>query len=219
MTNSLIDPPEVTSSFTFDEVFENNAELQFYFSYRHLPVRNFTSFSKNVNELYELVYYLLYEERITADEILIFEYLATGNSIEGIIKLLEKVGLSKKGFVALSIVGSLIAGTWLYDSQIQATTDITKTQTEIVLNQSETAKNKAEAKKAEAETYNLQLQNILLQNKIKQDSIDRIKKHKDTHKIFKKTRAIDRSIKQAPINYTVINGNVVYNNSNNTMLE
>ncbi len=225
MANAVLDPPMVDNLNLFDESSQYNGILEIYLAYDYLPVRNFTSLTKNINELYELIYYLVYQERVPASEILIIEHVATGHSIEAVIKVLEKIGISRKAYIVLAIVTSLITAKVLYDNHNQANADLQKTiaetsksKSDIEKNNSEIEKNKAEAKKADAETYNLKLDAILKENNLKQDSIDRILKHKESPKIFKKKKSIDKSIKQSPINLTIINGNVIYG-GNNTLLE
>lgn len=232
MANALLDPPMADNLNLFDESFHYKGALEIYLAYDYLPVRNFMSLSKNINELYELVYYLLNEQRVPASEILIFEHVATGHSIEAVIKVLEKVGVSRNAYIALAFVLIIITAVVTVDNHNQARADLQHTLIETVKSKSDIEKNNsgiekdkaeakkalAEAKKAEAEAYSIKLDAILRGKKFKQDSIDRILKHKESPKIFKKKKAIDKSIKQSPINLTVINGNVIHGD-NNTLLE
>ncbi len=224
MKNSLIDPPiNVTDSIMLPE--DNfDGQLRIYLSYDYLPSRNFYLLSKNINELYEFVFQIIHNRPISKDELLIFEEIKTGNSIDAFLKILDKLNPPKSVWVCVSIVGALIIGHAAYQDgkKKSAETDYIKAQTEQVyinidLAKSQIEKNNAETEKTKLETERLKLENQLTIQNISKDYRDKVLAIKNLKKINRKLNSIKNQIMSKPINIAIINGSTIYNNSNNNI--
>lgn len=208
------DPPVAQGNMLLTNWGEGSGSIHIYLSYEeYLPAKNFFSALKSINELYEQVYFFLYDERVSLEELLVVDEIHTGNSIDAIVKLIEKLNLSKKGLTAIIIVIALITakGLYSYDENIRADTKM-KQETTLQI-QADTEKSKAEKQKALAEIEKLKMETVLLKNQIHKDSIEKINSEDKRKKMFRKAKSIRKNLTQAPINKTVINNVVIYGDS------
>jgi hypothetical protein len=205
------DPPISKRQMIYTNSGEESPSIHIYLSYdEYLPAKNFFSALKSINELYEQVYFLLYNERVSFEDLLILDQIHTGNSIDVVMKLIEKLTLSKKALTAIAIVIALITAKGLYsfDENIRADTKM-KEFTSIQI-QADTEKSKVEKQKALAEIEKIKMENVLLDNKIRKDSIEKINSEDKRKKLFRKAKSIRKNLTQAPINKTVINTIVIF---------
>lgn len=191
---------------------KSDNQIHFYIKYDYFPIKNFGTLNKTVNELYELVYFILYNEKVDSSEILVLEIAKTGNSIDLVVGLFEKLNPSKKAITVLIVVIALISAIGIYDNHNQKIVENKHTEYKIGETKAQTLKARAETAKIQSEQRKIELENILLKNKITKDSIEAINTEENRKKISRKQRSIQRSVMQKPITQTVINGTVIYNN-------
>jgi hypothetical protein len=205
------DPPVAKTQIHYTDSGEERRNIHIYLSYdEYLPAKNFFSALKSINELYEQVYFFLYNERISLEEQLVIDEIHTGNSIDAVVKLIENLNLSKKALTAITIVIALITAKGLYrlDENFRADTEMKKATTIQV--QADTEKSKAERQKALEETEKIKLEKVLLKNQIRKDTIEKINSEDQRKKMYRKARSIRRNLTQKPINKTVINNVVIF---------
>lgn len=209
----IIGDPPITRYNLMDYYVDSSSyQIHFYIKYEYFPLNNFGTLNKSVNELYELVYYILYNEKVNIENTLVLEIAKTGNSIDLVVALLDKLSPSKRAINVIAIVVALITSIEVYDNHNEKLSNNIHTQYKIIETQAQTEKIKAETSKTLEESKKIKLENILLENKIKKDSIDLINTEKNRKKISRKQTSIQRSVMQRPIIQTVINGTVIYNN-------
>jgi hypothetical protein len=201
MKTLLEDPPEITKADTFENSSELKDNIHFYLSYQYLPLKNISILIKNLDELYELIYILLHDEKVPLRNRLSLDYAETGNSLDWVAKIIKP---SKKSMIALSIAAAIlytpigiekyradIANRHLIDAQIEKT--------------------KAETAKTDAEKAGIDLENLMKEKRISQDSIARINDEVNRKKIIRKRNAIKKAISDKPIDKCVINNFIIFN--------
>lgn len=206
------EPPIIKYNLMDYWVDPSDYKIHFYIKYEYFPIKNFGTFNKSVNELYELVYYILYNEQVNRGDTLVLEIAKTGNSIDVLMALVDKLNPSKRAKKVMAIVIALITALEVYDNHSQKLVENRYTEAKIIAKEADAEKTKAEASKTLQESKKAELENILLKNKIGKDSIDLINTETNRKKINRKQTSIQRSLMQKPITQTVINGTVIYNN-------
>ncbi|MFD2519212.1 hypothetical protein [Salinimicrobium flavum] len=185
MNTNVSDPPVLgrTETFSFEN-FDNN--IKFYLAYDYLPLKDIALLIRGVDDLYELVYKALNEERVPDSLKLVLDTAHTGNSIEWVTELLEKAAPSKKALRALYLTGALI----YFPATIQNT-------------QADTNKTKADTEKIKAEIQNLEAERELLkvQKKREESEIELIEAKKkreeaEARKADKEAEKLDVEIQQ-----------------------
>jgi hypothetical protein len=229
MNTDVSDPPVIKrTEFLSFENFDNN--IRFYLAYDHLQLKDIAILFKGVDDLYELVYRALNEERVPENLKLVLEAAHTGNSIEWVTELLEKAAPPKKALRTLYLTAALIYFP-VTIQHTQADTDranadktrieatIQKLEAEKELIEVQKEREEAEKKKAEKEAEKLdveiqiqkaklekiELENFLLKNRIKEESINKILQDKNWKKVTKKRNQILDTINKGPIYYCKIN--------------
>lgn len=204
-------PPIINNKSEGYWIFPSDYQIHFYIKYDHFPIKSFGTLNKSVNELYELVYYILYNEKVNSDDVLVLEIAKTGNSIDLVIGILNQLGISRKAMKVMAIVVILITAIEIYDNHNQKLVENEYTESKTMETKAQTEKIKIETLKTAEEVEKIKLEKILLKNKIEKDSIDRINTTENRKKIGRKQRSIQRSVMQKPITQTIINGNIIYN--------
>ena len=218
-----------------DQPTDFNGQIHIYLSYDYLPSRNFYLLSKNVNELYEYLYKIINDKEISQSDLLIFEDINTGNSVDILLKILEKINPSKEAYIALGITSLLIIGhskyyeTKIHNSEIRQNNAITerifeetkliKTEQENNIAEFELTKAQIEKTKAETEKIKLESERIKLETELKKENInknirDKILQNENIKRINRKLNSIEKQIMNKPINISIINGNPIYNIKN-----
>lgn len=224
MSQATIDPPVIEEKPL--SLLQNNADdqLHIYLSYDHLPIRNFYLLSKSVNELYELAFEIIHERPISNAELLVLSDIHTGNSVDAIFKIIEKLQPSKKAISALAIAASLIyAHSYIQDAiKIQAETELTRAQTQHFI--ADTGLIKANTEKAKQETERIKYENerFALEDSLKKQGVDegyreKVLTRENLKRINRKLNSIRNQISAEPIHQAIINGNVIYNDNTTTI--
>jgi hypothetical protein len=204
MSTAIAEPPAITGTDTFEISFELRDSLHFYLSYEYLPLKNISILIKNVDELYDLIYLLLHNEKVPKIYRLSLDYAETGNSFDWIAKLIEIIKPSRKAMIALSMTAAVIytpIGIEKYNRDVAERHQI----------EAGSEKTKAETNKIKAEKESIDLENLMRKNKIAQDSIARVNAEKNRKKIIRKRNAIKKAISDKPINQCVINNIIIFN--------
>jgi hypothetical protein len=192
--------------------------IHFYLDYEYLPIRNISTMMKSVNELYELVYFIINDTHVPQEDKLVLSFAATGNSFDWVGTVLSQFR-SKKAKVAILIVAGLIytpigiekyrtdvANRGLIDAQTEHTiAQKAKTNAETASEKAKEALIKAEEAKKKAETESIDLDNLYKKNKMKEDSIAKLNSEKNRKKIMRKRSSIRRAAQHPAINICVVN--------------
>lgn len=217
MAQDTVDPPTMVPSTGLIQDGNSNGQLRIYLSYDYLPSRNFYLLAKNINELYEFIFELIHNRPITEDEVLILDDVKTGNSVDVIFKILEKINPPKSVWITLSIVGILIiAHAKYYESKkINAEIELTKAQTVKYVAETDLTKSLNEKTKAETEKIKLENERLRLENELKNQNIgkgyrDKVLIVDNLKKIKRKLNGIENQLANKPINTAILNGNTIY---------
>lgn len=207
MNTAVAEPPVRMDTGLFDNSFDNNNNIQFYLAYKYLPVKNISTLIKTIDEIYELIYLILYGEKVPETDRLTLDYAATGNSFEWLVKLLEAIKPSRKALRALTITAAIISTPIAIESQRKSVAERHQIEASI-------QKANAETRKINAEAESIELENILRRNKISQDSIAIINTEKNRMKIARKKSSIKKAVTDKPITQFVINNTIIFKRSN-----
>lgn len=221
MKDLTIDPPiRITDTFVTTQG-NFNGHLHIYLSYDYLPSRNFYLLSKNINELYEYVFEIIHNRPITKSELLVFEEVNTGGSIDIVWKVLEKLNPPKSVWITLGIVSSLMIGhsKYLEGKKMTAETEFTRAQSVKVIAESDLIKSQSEKTKAETEKIQLENEKLKLENELKSQNVskdyrDKVLLTENLKKINRKLNSIEKQIMNKPINVAIINGTTIYGDNN-----
>lgn len=176
---------------------ESGNNIHFYLDFEYLPIRNISTIMKSVNELYELVYFILNDENVPVNDMLILNYAATGNSFDWIAQVLNTF-TSKEAKIAILLTVAIIytpIGIEKYRTDeanrnlIEAKTQLTESQTE----------------KTKAEKQKIDLENLYKKNNLKQDSIAKLNSEKNKKSIMRKRSSIRRAAEHPAINICLVN--------------
>ncbi len=192
-----IDNNSTDSSFMTDSI-------HFYLSYEYLPLKNISNLIKNVDELYETIYFTLYNEKVPERYRLCLNYATTGNSIDWIGKLIDAVKPSRGAMIALSIAAAIIYTPIGLADYKKKVADIAKTT-------AETRLKNAEAKKVELENEKTIYNNLVAERNIGNDLKNRLLNDSKRNKILKKNKAIKKMIIYKSINKVIVNNTIVIN--------
>jgi hypoxanthine phosphoribosyltransferase len=218
MSNTIsIDPPIIDTGIIIENQYLFGGAFHLYLSYDFLPPRNYYLFLKNLNELYESLYKILYLQNPSTSEILILDEVKTGNSIDTWIKFLEKINPSKKGWVVLSIVGTLFTSVSVYGDFIEKKANIELAQQNTKKIEEEITKISLEKQLIAEQVLQIKLQNQLLKEElekrnVEKEHIDKILEPENQKKIRRKVRSALKQVTTSPMNKTIINNTVIYNN-------
>ncbi len=207
MSTAISEPPIGVNVGLFDDSLDDGNSVRFYIAYQYLPLKSISVLMKTFDELYELVYFILYEERVSDLERLTLDYGATGNSFEWIAKLVEAIKPSKKALIAVTITAAIVST----PIEIQKYRKFTAERHQI---EAQTEKTKAETRKINAETEGVELENILKRNRISQDSIAKINTEENRKRILRKQRTIKKVVTDKPIIRFEVNNTIIYNRAN-----
>ncbi|MCF6132508.1 hypothetical protein [Flavobacterium wongokense] len=211
---------------------EGGYSIRMYLKYDYLQVKDFALLIANINDLYELVYFMLYEKEVGPKEMLVINHVKTGQSIYTVFSDLVK-NSPKKVKIALAVTVGLLIGIDRNDHHNQAVAN--KQQTEQITSShkritdaterkldadarkadAEARKADAEARKANAEAESVEFNNLLRKNEIDAANIKRINTPTNRKKISQKTENVTQIVGQTNFNHVEFNGNVVFNNANN----
>jgi len=203
MSTGVVDPPVYTGNDKFFSQEDNVSSIHFYLDYEYLPLKQISSLIKDVNGLYELVYSILYNEKVPKDDCLVLTYAATTNSLEWIAGLLKVLNPSKRARKALLIIGLIIGAPFVAEEYMDARA-LRK------INDAKVQKIIAETRSINADAENKELQNRMLKRKIEQDSIDKIIQPDNLKRINNKTVVIRKTIVKNTVNIFAVNSDVVY---------
>ncbi|HNR17993.1 MAG TPA: hypothetical protein PKG90_15100 [Chitinophagaceae bacterium] len=182
---------------------DKDATIRIYLDYEYLPLKQITALIKNVNDLYELVYVIIHDEKVPKNDILALAKAETTNSLEWVAQLVKELKPSKKAIRALIITGLLIQSPVMIEDYKQTRAD--RIHTEYLIE-----KVKAETRKINADAEKTELENKI--TKMKLDEAEKRKLRQATNKKKVETKVIQ--IKKTIINNTVnicsVNGDVIY---------
>lgn len=220
MSQATIDPPVIKNKLFSPQQDDSDTQLHIYLSYDYLPSRNFYLLSKGVNELYEFVFEIIHSRPITDAELLVLDEIHTGNSIDVVFKIIDKVKPPKSVWIGLAAVAALIYGHshFLNAKKTSSETEYTNAQTVKIIADTELTKAQTEKTKAETERIKYENERLQLDDSLKKQEIDKAYRDKiltteNLKKINRKLNSIQNQISADPIHRVIVNGNVIYNDN------
>lgn len=217
MSNIVFDPPIKVPITEIEIIRDFDKSLHIYLSYDYLPSRNFYLFLKNVNELYENVFKILYNANPSSSEKLIIDEIRTGNSIDVLLQLADKLNPSPKAWIAISIATSLLMLPAQYQAYIERKTKIELSEKNIKKTEAETEKILVDVELGKVQIDKQKIENQLLRDSLNKKHIEekylkKIREPENQKKLNKKVRSANKQISSPPMNKSLINNYIIYNN-------
>jgi hypothetical protein len=212
MTTQIAPPPVRSGtglSFTQNR---GDAQIHFYIDYEYLPLRQICSLIKEIDELYELIYFILHDETAPHKDRLVLDHVATTNSLDAILKLFERLRPSSKAIKALLITGALLSSPFAVEEYRDTRAERMNKEAFIAKTEAESENINANTRKIKAEAESIELDNKLKKMKINKLSKEKLTKPENQKKIVHQTTVIKQTvIINNTVNFFTVNDVEVYN--------